>query len=261
MDSGTFKTLPDCEFTVTLRKDLGEIIPYVGTGIPLKQAHKVEIARQFKKMLKFGIIQPSTSDWAHDVFAVGKKTGDVRIVFDFRPINSVTESNVYPLPNTTKLMHKFRGKKWITSIDMKGGYWHIPVRKCDRKYLAFRFNDRLYEWCRMPFGPKQSPSYFQYTMNRIFDQLCPGFVIVYLDDISIVSDTWQEHKKHLTRVFAVLEKYGIRVRADKCIWAKRETEFLGFIINRYGIKPTHKYKQKVLKVEKPKDKNEKRFLG
>ena len=102
--------------------------------------------RQFRKMVIYHIIESSTSDWAHDAFPIGKKTGDVRIVFDFRPINSVTISNVYPLPNTIKLMHKFKGKKWITSLDMKGGCWHIPVRKEHRKYLAFRFENELYQW-------------------------------------------------------------------------------------------------------------------
>ena len=90
MDSGMLKTLPDCEFTLTIRKDLGPITPYQGKGIPLKEAHRKEIQRQFNKMMDYKIIEKSTSDWAHDVFAVGKKTGDVRIVFEFRPINSVT---------------------------------------------------------------------------------------------------------------------------------------------------------------------------
>ena len=64
------------------------------------------------------------------------------------------------------------------------------------------------------------------------------------------------------RQFEVLKRYGIRIRADKCIWATEETEFLGFIINRYGIKPTEKYKNKVLDVTQPTDKTQvQRFLG
>ena len=39
MDSGTFKTLPNCEFTIELRQDIGEITPYVGQEIPVKKSH------------------------------------------------------------------------------------------------------------------------------------------------------------------------------------------------------------------------------
>ena len=40
MDSGTFKTLPNCEFTIDLRTDVGEIVPYVGQSMPVKKTHK-----------------------------------------------------------------------------------------------------------------------------------------------------------------------------------------------------------------------------
>ena len=261
MDSGKFKTLPNCEFRIELKKDIGEIIPYVGKGIPVKETIRKEITRQLTQMRKFDIIEFSTSEWAHDVFCVGKKTGDVRVVFDLRPINSVSVNIEYPLPNVLELMHRFKGKKYITSIDMKGGYWHIPVKKEHRKYLAFKFDGVLYQWKRMCFGPKGAPAYFQYTMHRIFAKMS-NFVIIYLDDISIVSNTVEEHIQHLKAVFTIIEKYGIRIRADKCIWGTEETEFLGFIINRYGIKPTQKYKQKILKVKQPTNKTEvQQFLG
>ena len=77
----------------------------------------------------------------------------------------------------------------------------------------------------MPFGPKNAPSHFQCPMHRIFEQLCPDYVTVFLDDTSVTSDTIEDYMKHLTKVFAILEKYGMRIRADKCIWLDNKQNF------------------------------------
>ncbi len=67
----------------------------------------------------------------------------------------------------------------------------------------------------MPFGPTNSPMYFQKCINEIFKDL--DFVTVYIDDISIMSETVQQHKRHLDAVFELLAKHCIKLRIDKCI--------------------------------------------
>eukprot|EP01084_Bolivina_argentea_P272028 463053_1 len=69
-------------------------------------------------------------------------------------------------------------------------------------------------------GLKQAPAIFQRIMNKLFGHL--KFVIVYLDDIAILSDNLQQHMDHLRIVFDILRKNGIKLRVDKCIFAASE---------------------------------------
>ena len=97
-------------------------------------------------------------------------------------------------------------------------------------------------------------------MNEIFEDL--DYVQVYLDDITVISKDSESHQKHLSEVFNRLNKYRIKIRADKCSFAHQSTEYLGFIIDKHGSRPTHKYKSKILNVPQPKTKKQlQRFLG
>ena len=260
MDSGRIKANP---FTIEFKENVNTE-PVYCKEYPIKREYKREIQRQIDELLKHGFIEHAkNSPWRFPIFCVPKKTGDVRIVFDFRKLNAMTKLNKYPIPNAIHQMHKFKGANYITSLDIKGGYWHIPVRESDQEKLTFVFGNRSYKWKVLPFGPTNAPSHFQFTMTKIFKEFIDEkWLVVYLDDISIISKTLSEHKNHLRRVFEVLRKNDIRLRLDKCIWAVPETEYLGFLINKHGITPTEKYKNKILKCEVPKErKHVQCFLG
>ena len=112
----------------------------------------------------------------------------------------------------------------------------------------------------MPFGPTNAPMYFQRCMDKIFGDL--PFVTVYLDDISIMSETLQEHKEHLKIIFGLLMRYNVKLRLDKCRWGVTETEYLGFIVDKYGTKCKSEYIKKILDVPVPTSKTGlKRYLG
>lgn len=251
--------IPGVEFEIPLRTDV-DTTPIVRPQFPCNRKLLSEGERQIKFLLDTKRIRLSTSPWRASVFAVPKKNGEARLVFDYRGLNAISKLNKYPLPRIENLQRQFRGKTHITSLDMKSGYWHIGVAEKDREKLAFIFNGKLYEWCVMPFGPTNAPGYFQYVMHKIFKHL--EFVLVYLDDISILSDSAEQHIKHLRIVFETLAKYNIKLRLDKCAFAQSETEFLGFLVDKYGIRVTKKYKEKVLKVPTPKSKKQlQRFIG
>ena len=191
---------------------------------------------------------------------MAKKTGDARIVFDYRLLNDITENISYPLPSIESLINKFNGKKYISTIDIKSGYWNIPIHKPDIPKTAFVFNGKLWEWCRMPFGLKNAPPFFQKVMNELFNDM--PFVIVYIDDITILSDNAQQHKEHLLAVFNRLNDNNIKIRIDKCAFAQQSVEYLGFNIDANGARVTSKYKSKLDNIPTPKTKKQlQRFIG
>ena len=251
--------IPDAEFAIKFKEGVNTD-PIQCAEYPHNLLHTTEVERQLKYLRQIKFISYSTSPWRFPTFIVPKKNGEARIVFDYRLLNAITERMSYPLPSIEQLVNKFRGKKFISTIDIKSGYWHIPIKPEDRPKTAFVFNGKLYEWNVMPFGPTNAPPYFQKVMNDVFDDM--EYVIVYMDDITIVSDNAAQHKQHLNSVFQRLRKFGIKIRPDKCEFAQESVQYLGFKVDATGFHITDKYKCKIKNVPTPRTKKQlQRFIG
>ncbi len=227
---------------------------------PHSVQHVAEIERQLSYLLAIGFIRHSKSAWRAPTFIVPKKCGAARIVFDYRRLNAVTERMAYGLPNMDRLRRRFAGMHWISTLDVKSGFWHVPVREDHCKYLAFAFNGTLYEWTRMPFGPTNSPPTFQMAMHAVLGDL--PYVVCYVDDIAILSKTEAEHRQHLDTVLARLEAHNIKLRLDKCEFGVSHAEYLGFIVGADGIRVTPKYQNRIANMPMPRTKRQlMRWIG
>jgi hypothetical protein len=72
----------------------------------------------------------------------------------------------------------------------------------------------------MPFGLWNAPETFQREMDKIFKDISWKFVIPYLDDIIICSNSVEEHEKTLKKVLNRLEKAGLSLNITKCKFFK-----------------------------------------
>ena len=251
--------IPNAEFAIKFKDNINTD-PIQCNEYPHSLLHTKEVERQLRYLRSINFISYSTSPWRFPTFIVLKKNGEARIVFDYRLLNAITERMSYPLPSIEQLVNKFRGKQFISTIDIKSGYWHIPIKPEDRPKTAFVFNGKLYEWNVMPFGPTNAPPYFQKVMNDVFDDM--PYVMVYMDDITIASKDAKEHQQHLKSVFERLQKYGIKIRPDKCSFADKSIEYLGFIVDGNGFHITSRYKSKIDNIPIPKTKKQlQRFIG
>jgi hypothetical protein len=62
-----------------------------------------------------------------------------------------------------------------------------------------------------------------------------------LNDLLVVSkDTFESHLKHLEEVFTRLACAGLKINASKSYFCCDELEYLGYLINRRGVRPTIK---------------------
>ena len=251
--------IPNSEFKIEFKTN-AHIEPIRCNEYPHNIKDVDEIERQLRLMIQMGLISRSDSEWRFPTFIVPKKNGEARIVFDYRKLNAITKRLAYSLPSIQHLMGKFKNKSWISTIDIKSGYWHIPIRKADRCKTAFIFNGKVYEWNVMPFGPTNAPPHFQKTMDKIFDDL--EYVMVYMDDITVMSSSPEEHQQHLQTVFNRLARYKIKIRPDKCAFAQDSVEYLGFIVDGKGIRIKPKYKDKIQNIPIPRTLNQlRRFVG
>ena len=68
------------------------------------------------------------------------------------------------------------------------------------------------------------------VMNDVFRTFIDDFVIVYLDDILFLNQTWEEHGKHVKQVLDILVKENFYLNMSKCEFGKTSLVCLGYIV-------------------------------
>lgn len=229
--------------------------------------HRQEVKDQINKMLEQNIIRPSDSAWSSPIWIVPKKADASgkpkwRLVVDFRKVNEKTIDDKYPIPNINDVLDKLGRCQYFTTLDLASGFYQVEMSPSDIHKTAFNVENGHYEFLRMPMGLKNSPSTFQRVMDNVLRDLQNEICLVYLDDIIVFSTSLQEHMINLEKVFTKLRESNFRIQMDKSEFLKLETEFLGHIICREGVKPNPNKIKAIKKYPIPKTPTEiKRFLG
>ena len=105
-----------------------------------------------QELLKEGVLERSESDCAAVPVCVGKPDGSLRLCVDYRKLNTITVPDRFPLPLIQDLIQSTAGSRYFILIDLRAGFWQIPLEKSSRKWTAFRTHKGLYQWTVMPFG-------------------------------------------------------------------------------------------------------------
>ena len=161
-----------------------------------------------------------------------------------------------------ELIQKFHGCKILSVIDLRSSYWQIPLTRNRRKYTAFRYNGRLYEYLVLPFGLKTAVASFSRAMDKILGSEVRTFVTTYVDDLLIASKDREEHCRHLSIVLEKLNKAHLTINLEKTQFFKPEVKFLGYLLSEKGILPDPEKVEAIVKFPTPKrPKDIRAFLG
>lgn len=230
------------------------------------QVHEKEIERQIDEMLRQGIIRESDSPYNAPLWIVPKKLDHSgikkwRIVIDYRKLNEKTIDDKFPIPNIEGILDRLGRAQYFTTLDLAKGFHQILVNESDRKKTAFSTPSGHFEYVRMPFGLKNAPATFQRLINNIlrkYNKIC----VVYLDDILIFSTSLKEHIDNVNTVLAALRKANLKIQVDKCSFFSKETEYLGHVLTRDGMKPNPAKVSDIVNLKLPETQKQIRsFLG
>ena len=215
-----------------------------------------------QEMLLNGIIRHSESPWAFPTVLVEKPDGSMRFCVDYRDLNALTEKDAYPLPKIDEMLDKLGKAKFFTTLDLASGYWQIPIAEKDKKKTAFVTRDGHFEFNFMPFGLCNAPATFQRLMEDVLKKLGRKFSMVYIDDIIIFSETWEQHLEHIKLVLDCLLEAGLKLKAQKCHFGFEELKFLGHIVSAKGIQTDPEKIRAIQELPIPGDVHAlRRFLG
>lgn len=247
------------KITIHLKEDAKPVVHY-------KKRFPNSIVKRLKpkldEMVKEGIISPVShpTDWVNNLQIVEKLNGDLRICLDPKPLNACIKREHFLIPTMDNFASELCNKKIFTVIDCSNGFWQIELDDKSAELTTFMTPFGRYKFNRLAFGLNCAPEIFQRIMVLVFGDI-PG-VLVYFDDIAIVATDESEHDKILQTVIERARLYNIKFNSKKIQYRKSQVKFMGHIIFDGKIKPDEKYKNAILEMKKPKDKQGvMRFLG
>ena len=211
-----------------------------------------ELRVQLQELLDKRFIKPSTSPWGTLVLFAKKKDKILRMCIDYRQLNKVMVKNRYPLPRIDDLFDQLRGARVYFKIDLRAGSHQLRVRETDIPKTAFRTRYGHFEFTVMPFGLTNAPVAFMDLMYRVFQPCLDQFVVVFVDDIFIYSQSEWEHEYHLRIVLEFLRDHQLYAKFSKCEFWLTEVIFLGHMVLTSGVSVDPQKVEVVMSWERPK---------
>jgi hypothetical protein len=236
--------------------------PYHAKAYPIPHIHEQTLRKEIDRLVKLGVLKKcSDSEWASPTFIIPKKNGTVRVVSDFRKLNSLLKRKPFPIPKIQDVLQKLGGFTFATSLDLNMGYYTIRLTPGSSRLCTIIFPWGKYQYTCLPMGVAGSPDVFQEKMNTLMDGL--EFVRCYLDDLLVITKgSFTEHLEKTEQVLKRLSQAGLRVNITKSAFGTQELEYLGYLLTPTGIRPVAKKVEAIQRLEPPKTVRQlRRLLG
>jgi len=196
----------------------------------------VAVKEETKKLLLAGHIREiQYPEWLANVVMIRKSNGKWRMCVDFSDLNGACPKDSYPLPNIDMLVDNASGCGLLSFMDAYSRYNQIGMHPEDEEKTTFMGEAATYCYKVMPFGLKNAGATYQRLMDRILKPLPRHRVQAYVDDMVVASNTAGAHAADLEELFDTVNKYGLKLNPDKCIFGVRAGKFLGFLLTERGI--------------------------
>ena len=223
--------------TLTMDKPYPPILkksPY-----PASPRARVEIQKHLDELLNLGVIRKVGEDEEVGITTpviIAWHNGKSRLCGDFRPLNTYTVPDRYPLPRIQHALQKLSKAVYITTMDVMKGFHQNLVAEGSRRFLRIIYYLGIYEYLRMHFGIKNAPAFFQRMMDLEFSEaLREGWLQVYIDDLVIYHDNWEDHIKAVKQILDKCKEINMTISIKKCRFGFHEVKALCHIVSGLWI--------------------------
>ena len=202
---------------------------------PTKEMESLDL--EIQNMVKKGAISPVVNlqdGFLSTIFLVPKKGGGLRPIINLKKLNEFIPHHHFKMEGIHMLKDLLKQGDFMAKIDLKDAYFAVPISKSDRRYLRFRWKDKIYQFNCLPFGLSCAPWVFTKITKAVTAVLREMGIrlIIYIDDILIMAESETLLKDHIQGVIYLLENLGFVINFPKSILdAMRSIEFLGFLVD------------------------------
>ncbi len=247
------------EYDIKLKSGYVPVI-HAARRIPFSTADKIDL--ELERMQKLNVIEPvnEPTEWVNSMTVTQKPGGRIRICLDPTDLNKYVLREHLHVPTPEELHTKLGGAKYFSKLDLKDGYWQIPLSQDSSFYTTFNTPKGRYRYTRLPFGLNSSNEIFQKRVSKVYEGL-EGVIVLY-DDVLVFANTKEEHDQRLAKCLERTYKRGIKLNKSKCKFSIKEVVYVGHLISSEGIKPNTARIQDIIDMPNPTDvKGCQRVLG
>jgi transposase InsO family protein len=217
-------------------------------------------------MCKLGVLVKvdEPTDWVNQMAIQEKKSGELRVCLDPRPLNEVLKKEQYTLPTLEEILPYLSDAKVFTKLDLAHAFWHVRLDEESSLLTTFASPHGRYRWTRLPFGLSVSSEIFQKHLHQALGGL--DGVICVADDIVVYGcgeDYPAAVKNHDEKLSALLERcetLGVKLNKQKCEIRKDKITFLGHEITQDGLRADPEKIQGIVQMKRPQNKTEVQVL-
>lgn len=214
--------------------DTGDALPVFERNRPCSPQKLERMHKELDRMIELKVVEPANSEWCHQPVLIPKKNGKDRMCIDLRKLNKVTKKSKYALPRIEEILSRLGKAKFISSIDLQDAFWQIPLNDESKPKTAFNIPNRgMWQFTVVPFGLTTAAQAMQRLMDSLFNDRGE---FIYIDDIIIVSESFDEHITALRRAYEKLKSANLTVNMAKCCFCRPSLKYLGYIVDKFGLR-------------------------
>ena len=123
------------------------------------------VKKELQSLIDNGIIERSDSSWCSPMVTIRKPNGKIRICIDFRKLNEITPQIQHLIPKFEELVEKVGNSQCLTKLDLTKGFHQLVLDEASRPLTTFCSPIGKFRYCKLPFGLRNAPAYFQEVME------------------------------------------------------------------------------------------------
>ena len=226
--------------------------PIFTKQFPLKPEEYAKIREDVDEWLRIGIVEPANSPYNSPIFCVKKKDESLRVVLDYRRVNSKAYPDRYSIRAVDECIREvgYAKANIFTTLDLQAGFWQMPLDEACRDFTSFTVPGKgQFRYITSPMGLSGCPASF----SRLMDTTMRGLdnVMTYIDDVLIFNDSPTAHLHSLQEALLRLRKAGLKLNLEKCRFGCDKVEYLGHEISGDGVRPSKDKKAALLNYQAP----------
>ncbi|XP_070522749.1 uncharacterized protein [Cardiocondyla obscurior] len=187
-----------------------------------------------------------------NIFLIEKPDESYRLILNLKKLNNFIFTQHFKLEDAKIVQRLIYRNCFMDTIDLKDAYYFVFIKDSCRKYLRFKFENKIYEFRCLLFSLSSAPFLFTKLIKPVVAWLRQqGFLsCIYLDDILVFGNSYVFCKENVQATCQLLTKLGFIINKKKSVFTPSTScKFLGLIYN--SIKMTVELpKEKICKIKK-----------